>query len=183
MAKTNDSPSKWNSVKDIIGKIAPGLATALGGPLAGVATGIILAKLGMGPGEDDKAIAALQTDPDAILKLKLAELEFQKFLRESDIKLVELDVQDRASARNMAISIGQLPTSVLASIYTIGFFVLIFGLFSGMFSLPSGETTLFSGLVGTLSAAQMLILNFYFGSSSGSARKDQTIRDLTTFGT
>jgi hypothetical protein len=174
--------SKWESVKDIIVKVAPGLAAGLGGPMAGAATAFILKSLGLKVGEEDQAIEALKTSPDAILKLKLAEIDFKKFLEEGKIKLFEMDVQDRASARSLAVAQGLTVQTALAIVYTIGYFTMIFGIMTGELHIPnaSGEQALFAGLIGVMTGAQVQILNFFFGSSSSSARKDQALTNLSS---
>src|SRR5262245_37607253 len=125
--------SAWASVKKVIGTVAPGLATALGGPLAGQAASIITSALGLGRSADETAIAAISQNPDALLKLKLAEIDFQKFLTESGIKLEELDVQDRASARLLATARGMWPQVALSMLYSTGYFGVLIGLLSGVF--------------------------------------------------
>jgi hypothetical protein len=172
----NTKASAWDKVKGIIGTVAPGLATGLGGPLAGAAVAFITKSLGMEPGEDDKAIAALQADPQAILALKVAEIEYKKFLKEGDIKIAELDVQDRGSARALAIAKGLFPQVSLSIVYTVGYFTMVFGLMSGKLAMPPGD--LFAGLVGIMTMAQGQIMNFWFGSSRGSQAKDLTISNL-----
>ncbi len=176
-----DHKSNWDKVKGVIATVAPGLATALGGPLAGQAVAVITNALGLGPNEEEKAIQVLQQSPDALLKLKLAEIEFQRFLVESGIKLEEFDVQDRASARLMAQAKGMGPQIILGAAYTLGYFAMVFGMMSGHLIIPSGagEQALFAGIVGVMTGAQVQILNFFFGSSSGSQSKDKTIASLS----
>jgi hypothetical protein len=175
----NAKLSAWDKVKGIIGTVAPGLATGLGGPLAGAAVSFITQALGMKPDEEDQAIAALQNNPEAILKLKLAEIDYQKFLKEGDIKLTELDVKDRESARALAIAKGLFPQVSLSMVYTVGYFSLVFGLLSGWLDLPDGTTVqnLMNTLVAMMTGAQLQIMNFWFGSSSGSQAKDHKLAE------
>lgn len=172
--------SAWDSVKKVIGTVAPGLATALGGPLAGQAVSVITAALGLGPSEEEKAIQILQQSPDALLKLKLAEIDFQKFLKDAGIRTQELDTKDRDSARILAAAKGMFPQVTLSIVYTVGYFTMVFGMMTGSLHIPSasGEQALFAGIVGVMTGAQVQILNFWFGSSSGSANKDKTIAGL-----
>lgn len=171
--------SAWEKITGVIATVAPGLATALGGPLAGQAVGAITSCLGLGPNEEEQAIKALSTSPDALLKLKLAEIDFQKFLQESGIKLEELDVTDRASARDLAKTKTISPQVTLSIIYTLGYFGLLFGLASGALTVPTDAKTLVDSLLTMLAAPQLQILNFWFGSSHGSQSKDAHIAELT----
>ena len=64
--------------------VAPGLAAALGGPLAGAAAGALVSALG---GDEKAAEAALLTqDPATLLALRKAEQEFAVRMRELDIE-------------------------------------------------------------------------------------------------
>lgn len=178
--------SGWDKVKKVIGTVAPSIATALGGPLAGQAISVITGALGLGPTEEEKAIQVISQSPDALLKLKLAEIDFQKFLTESGIKLEELDVQrekiatdDRASARNLGVVRGLAPQITLSFAYTCGYFMVLIGLMTGVFHVWEEGHDLLLGLVGALSAGQVQILNYWFGSSSGSVRSSQMLHELS----
>ena len=166
--------SKWDKVKGALATVAPGLATGLGGPLAGAAVTFITKALGLKENDEDGAIAALSTSPDALLKLKIAEIEYQKFRDELGIKEEALHQQDRASARALAIARGQIPQISLSVAYTVAYFGMIFGIMLGYLELPD-RSSLFSGLIGILTAAQTQIMNYFFGSSSGSAKKTEVM--------
>ena len=74
---------------DIIKAVAPGIATALGGPLAGVAVGFIAKHIGL-PADSTSAMveqAVSGMSGSDLLKLKVAELEFQKHLADNNIAL------------------------------------------------------------------------------------------------
>lgn len=162
--------SAWDSVKDIIGKVAPVVGTALGGPFGGIAGSIVAKALGVDTA--DQAIEALKTNPEALLKLKVAELELKKFMREANIRESELDVQDRASARALAVAKGMTPQVLLSTIYTGGYFGVLLGVMAGDLTIPSGsEGAIFSTIIGVMTAAQVQIMNFWFGSSIGSKEK------------
>lgn len=166
--------SKWDKVKSVIGTVAPGLATGIGGPLAGAAVTFITKALGLKEGDEDGAIQALSTSPDALLKLKIAEIEYQKFRDELGIKEEQVHQADRASARALAIARGQVPQISLSAVYTVGYFGMIFGIMMGYLEIPD-RSSLFSGLIGIMTAAQTQIMNYFFGSSSGSAKKTEVL--------
>ena len=70
---------------EILKAIAPGVATALGGPLAGMAAGWLASKLGVPADQVQATIAGMK--PDDLLKMKEIDIEFQKFMAENGIKL------------------------------------------------------------------------------------------------
>lgn len=164
--------------KQTLAAVAPGLATALGGPLAGVAVSAISNKLlGKPDGtEDDIAAAVMSGSPDALLRLKEAEQQFQKDMKALDIDLERIHQIDRASARSREANTGDSITPrVLAGVIVVGFFsVLIIAMTLG---LPEKGADAMLILIGALGAAFTAIVAYYFGSSAGSAMKTKLMSD------
>ena len=77
--------------KKVVGAVAPGLATALGGPLAGVAVSALSEQLlGRPDGSEAEVATALRVGgSDALLKLKDAEQAFQTRMRELPLDLAK----------------------------------------------------------------------------------------------
>lgn len=155
--------------KKTLATFAPTIATALGGPLAGMAAKVIANKLGIDPADIEQAV--LTGDPEVMLKLKQAEqsflLEMEKLGVERD-KLIIGDVQD---ARGLA-KLDMTPHMILSTIYTIGYFGLIASLIFDLASVPDGNSGhLMSGLIGVLTTLQVKVADFWFGSSHGSKQK------------
>jgi hypothetical protein len=159
--------------KKIVGTVAPGIATALGGPLAGLAVKALGGALGLGEGASEEAVAAAVTgaNPDQLLAIKKAGQEFQVKMRELDVDLVRIAGQDRASAREVA-KVNMWPHIVLSSVYTIGYFGMLYRFMTGGVEIPVDLKTEFSIVLGVMTAAQTMIMQFWFGSSSGSKEKD-----------
>jgi len=67
--------------------------------------------------------------------------------------------------------------SVLAIIYTLGFLAAIAGLMFGI--VPSANEKYILLLLGSLVSFAGAAVQFFFGSSVGSAKKDETIAALT----
>ena len=70
---------------DILRSVAPTLATALGGPLAGAAVSFLASKLGVDPAIVEQTVAGM--GPADLVKLKELDYEFQKSMAEIGIKL------------------------------------------------------------------------------------------------
>lgn len=160
----------WEKVKGVVATVAPTVATALGGPLGGIAATAIRSALGVDT--DQQAMEALASDPQAVLKLREAEIEFERFLVESEINLEEINAGDRKSARELVKVTGKAPQVALSVVMLAGYFALLYAMVAGYFEVPEIYTALVAGLIGTLGAGVTQILNFWFGSSSGS--KDKT---------
>jgi hypothetical protein len=76
----------------------------------------------------------------------------------------------------MAIDTTILPQVSLSIIYTLGYFYLIYGLGSGTITIPESVAQPFNILLGIMTAAQAQIMNFWFGSSSGSKQKTNKLK-------
>lgn len=160
--------SSW---KETLSAVAPMLATALGGPLAGAAVGAIgKALLGdENASMDDIAAAVAGASPEQLLALKTADKQF-------DLETKKLNIEDRKSARKFAIDTSIFPQVILSIIYTVGYFGLMIMLISGDVIIPDNISGMVMTLIGVMTAAQAQIMNFWFGSSSGSKEKTRKMR-------
>lgn len=165
--------------KSIIGSVAPTIATALGGPLAGMAVSAVSKAVLDKPDASEAEIKdalAKSNDPEMLLKLKTAEQEFAAKMKQLDIDLEKIAADDRASARQREIAVKDSTPRNLAYLYTGGYFVMIGALFK--FGIPEASKDLLNTLIGILSAAEVGIITYYFGSSAGSAKKSETMERI-----
>jgi hypothetical protein len=133
---------------------------------------MVAKQLGLEDQSEDAIASALAVgDPNTFLELKKAEIEFQRFLKEADIRLYEADVQDRSSARELAKVVGIVPQVLLSIVYSVGYFWLLAELLSGHIQVAEDVRGLVNTLMGVMTAAQIQIMNFWFGSSAGSKAK------------
>lgn len=164
-----------NRLKKIIGTVAPLLGGALGGPLGGLAGKAIQDALGVD--SEEAALKMLETDPESLIKLKQAEMQFEERMRELDISEDKLHAEDRSSARDLGKARGVLFQMVLSGLFIIGYFGMMYVFFSGK---ASAEITEWGRgqvgvLIGILTAAIPQILAYWFGSSSGSKTKTDAL--------
>lgn len=152
-------------------QVAPTIATALGGPLAGLAVTAISKAIGISEDDVEKTMNAGKMSADQITQLKLAELEFQKQANELGLNFEKLAVDDRASARNMQVATKSWIPGVLALGITIGFFGILLYMMTGNVT-PSNELLVMLGSLGT---AWTGVVGYYFGSSSSSQHKDELL--------
>jgi len=164
---------------NLVRTVAPSLATAVGGPLAGMATRAISdALLGKPDGTEDELIdAAAKASPDQLLALKKAEQDFAVRMRELEIDLQRIDAADRSSAREREVKTGDWTPRALAGAVTLGFFGVLGYMIA--YGLPSqgGEALLV--MLGTLGTAWGGIVSYYFGSSAGSKEKSEAMNRMT----
>lgn len=112
----------------------------------------------------------LGASPAQMLELKKADQSFLTEMRKLDIDVFKLEVEDRNSARDLAKA-DMTPHILLSSVYTIGYCAVLWAFVSGEVTIAEGTEAQFSIVLGVLTAAQAQILNFWFGSSSGSKQK------------
>jgi len=158
-----------DKAKDVISVVAPTLGAALGGPLGGLA-GQILGNLVTGGKPSDLEEAILTQKPETLLALKQAEYDFKEKLREMDIQEEEVFAKDRASARELA-KVNMRPQMVLSTVFITGYFLILGAFFVGDIELTDSLREPFLVLIGVITASVPSIMQFWFGSSSGSSRK------------
>jgi hypothetical protein len=180
--------SWWTSVakldwRKIVGAVAPTLATALGGPLAGVAVKTIADKILGKPDATEQEVEAaiLGADPQTLIRLKELDQEFKTAMVNAGIKLEEIAAADRNSARQREVSTADHWTPrILASVVIGGFLGCVYAVMSGY--VAGLKDPLVIGLVGTMigytSAKADQVVSYYFGSSASSKAKDETISTI-----
>jgi hypothetical protein len=163
---------------NLVKTVAPSIATAVGGPLAGMATKMISeALLGKPDGTEDELLqAAKNATPEQLLALKKAEQDFAIKMRELDIDLERISNEDRNSARNREIKTKDLTPRFLAAAVTFGFFGVLSWMIANGLPANGGEAMLV--MLGTLGTAWGAIISYYFGSSAGSREKTDQLNQV-----
>ena len=157
---------------DTLKTLAPTVASALGGPLAGAAISAIGSVLGVDAPTTQKlqsAIAEGMMTPEQLTKIKELELKFQSDEQERGFKYAELEYKNTQGARDMQVATRSLVPAVLATIVTLGFFGILIFLVTNADYKPTEPLLVMLGSLGT---AWTGIIGFYFGSSHGSQNKD-----------
>jgi hypothetical protein len=174
---------KWDDIKGYVGKFAPWVATALGGPLAGSGVKVLCDALGLDPNttkpEDiDKLFKQGQLTGEQLVALKKAEHDFQIQMQTLNINSIQelerIASNDRDSARKREMAVRDWTPQILAYGVTIGFF----GVLSYMLHkvVPEGSKDVLNVMLGSLGTSWVSVINYYFGSSAGSDRKTDIIK-------
>jgi len=153
--------------------VAPGLATAVAGPMGGMAVKMIADKLGV-PANEQAVADHLSAHPEHMVKLQEIDLEKIKahYAEMDSARQREIAV---ASSANVPM-LNKLVTPVLA----LGVVALSFVLFAILIFVevrPEAKDILIY-ILGVLSAAVTQVLSYYFGSSQGSKDKDDQKKGL-----
>jgi hypothetical protein len=162
--------------KALVGNIAPAIGMALGGPVGGMAAKVLSSTL---LGKEDAttkelAAAVMGATPEQLLMLKQADLDFQVKIEELGIDLEKIAADDRANARNREIQTSDVTPKILSSVIVVGFFSVL-GIMITV-NIPVEAQQPVNILLGALTAMLTQVGNYYFGSSVGSKRKTELMR-------
>ena len=164
--------------KKTLSTVAPGLATMLGGPLAGMATSAVMGYFGIeptgDPGQDEAMLSQkiLGMTPADAVDLKKVEANLAIEMKKAGVDIYKLEIEDRISARSMRERLGgDYLSALIAVLVVVGWAVISYSLFTAVTELPNKDILLRG--MGTLDAALMCVLYFLFGSSRGSQLKDE----------
>ena len=161
---------------DWLKQIAPTIATALGGPLAGMAVSAISKAVGVDENKVQDMISSNKLSADQVAQLKLAEIELAKQAQELGLNFEKLAVDDRKSAREMQATTRSMMPPILASAVTIGFFGIVVMMF---FNQVDSNNPAILMMLGSLGTAWTGIIAYYFGSSAGSQAKTDLLTKNT----
>lgn len=156
--------------------IAPMIGTALGGPLGGAAAAFLADKLGLSEKTVEAVSDVLQSGrmtPEQIEAVKLAEIDFQKFLETNKIKIEEVHAKDRADARAMQIVTRSLVPATLSFLVTIGYFGILIGMMADELHVSDSQALLL--MLGSLGTAWGMVMAYWFGTTKSSSDKNAII--------
>ena len=152
--------------------LAPTIATCLAGPLAGMGVAALAKAIGVDPEQVQDVISSGKLTSEQVASIQLAELELKKQAQSMGLDFAKLTVEDRKSARDMQMSTKSLLVPSLAVIIVGAFIAVVFATLGGYAVIDS---VLAGTLIGYLSAKAEQVVNFYFGSSSGSKEKTELL--------
>lgn len=173
--------------KSVLGKLAPTVASALGGPLAGVAVTAIGELLGISEPTQDKIKVAIengQLTGEQVAGLRTLELKLKAEEAERGFRYAELEFKDRDSARVRDAEIVKAGKRNLRADAMFGLAVGVIAFLVWMIWKDPNINEFMKGVV-TLVLGRFLgyldnIYSFEFGTTRGSQNKDTTINQLVS---
>lgn len=163
---------------DWLKTIAPTIATAMGGPLAGMAVDAIGNALGMKDATKEQVkdlLASGTLTSDQMASIKQADATLKVRMKELEIDMEKVYAGDRNSAREMAARTGDVWTPrVMALVVFLVWGAVNYKLFNG--TINSDMRELVARALGTLDAVLMAVIYYYYGSSSSSAAKTEAMQ-------
>ena len=159
-------------MNEFLKTFAPTIASALLGPLGGIAVAAIGKIIGVDNATVTEVARAFENGkitPDQLAEIKKLELEYQNEEAERGFKYADLEFRDRDSARQMQMATDSNMPAMLTLIITFGFFgVLGWMLYD---DTVSNSTPLLI-MLGSLGTSWTAACAFWFGTTQGSKRKD-----------
>ena len=153
---------KFDKIANLVGSVAPTIATALGGPLAGTAASAIAEVLGVNS-QDPRALerAIAQATPEQLTEIKKAELNFEARMKELDVDIFALETADIQNARaNNAKDWTARAIALGTMVAFIGYVFLV------TIQPPDQNSDAIINLVlGYLGGMVSAVTSFYFGAS------------------
>lgn len=160
--------------KKVVGTVAPTIATALGGPLAGAAVAAVgKAVLGKDNATEGEIEAAMvNASPADLLKLKEADNAFKLEMEKLGVDLERVHAGDRDSARKREMAVQDWTPRILAYMVISGFLGIAYTV---LFADAKPDSVLAGTIIGYVSAKADQALSYYFGSTKGSAEKTRLL--------
>jgi xanthosine utilization system XapX-like protein len=156
-------------------QLAPTIASAVGGPLVGLAYEAVAKALGTTPDDAQKMLATGKLTSDQLASIQQAEIALKAQAQSMNLDFARLTNDDRKSARDLQSTTRSIIPPALALLVTIGFFGILVGMMTESFK--TSEALML--MLGSLGTAWTGIIAFYFGSSAGSQAKDSLIHKST----
>lgn len=172
--------------KKVLGTLAPTVASALGGPLAGVAVTALGELLGINEPTQDKIRVAIENGTltgEQVTAIRTLELKLKAEEAERGFRYADLEVKDRDSARARDTEIVKAGKRNYRADFMFFLAVaVICGLVWLIWTDPNINDYM-KGIV-TLVLGRFLgyldnIYSFEFGTTRGSQNKDVTIKELS----
>lgn len=157
--------------------IAPTVAAALGGPLAGAAVVAIGELFGMEEPTQEKIKSMIengQMTGQQIADLKTLEMKLKAEESERGFKYVELEFKDRDSARNREVQTGDRTPRNLTYIILVAFLGMVAFTLAG---LTQVDSVLAGTLIGYLSAKCEQALAYFFGTTQSGKEKNRLLAE------
>lgn len=149
-------------LKNILGTLAPTLGAALGGPIGGQAGQILSSVLGVENNPKSLEQAMNNLSAEQMAELKIAENDFKVQMKELEVDVFELEVNDKQDAR------GKFNKDWTARIMGIS----VVGGFMGYIFLVTlqppeqNSEALINLVLGYLGGLASAVISFYFGASN-----------------
>ena len=151
----------FDKIKGILGGVAPTIATALGGPLAGTAAQALALVPGCDPEPRSLEASLNKMTSEQLAEVKKAELDFEVKMKELDVDIFALETADIQNARKHNSKDWTARAIALGSVTTFAGYVFLVTV-----QPPDANSEAVINLVlGYLGGMVSAVISFYFGAS------------------
>jgi hypothetical protein len=173
----------WKDIAGSIAAYAPTLGAAIGGPagsIAGMGVKALAGVFGISAADTDaetKVAEALKAmTPEQAMQIQNADKKFKKEMAQLGVDVFKLEIQDKASARNMFVSTGNITPMLLTFVLAGIAGVIVWMVFNS--KLDGVDKTLVGTVIGYVFSELKQATAFWFGSSKGSQDKTKAMTKL-----
>jgi hypothetical protein len=146
------------TIKNMVGTVAPLLGNVLGTPLAGLGISLLSNLFHINDNDHQKLLDAIKNDPEAMLKIKTLEYQHQEMLTQIASTDYKTEVEDRISARNRETSLHDYVPTILAVGFLINYALM-------QFYCVTHENAANDIISARFQDVLIMIISYYFGSS------------------
>lgn len=157
----------WSDLGKTIAGYAPLLGSVVGGPAGGAIGSVIASALGV-DNEPGQIINAIQSDPEAAIKLRKIELDNKTELERLAMETAKLEIADKQNARkeNKHSCMPAVLSGVL-SLVIVGIIYLLF-----YTPVPEQSKDVLFVILGAVMKEWGGAMQYWFGTTRSSANKD-----------
>jgi hypothetical protein len=171
---------EWSDISSIVAKYAPLVATTLSSPLgAAIGAGTIIANMFGVDATPDSVMDYINNNPEkAQEKISVFEMIKERNRHEEQIK--EIEFKNVENARNNSVNVNASPVDnnikmilVIGQFIALGACILLFYMFRD--GMEQSLVVTIGALMGSLTTSIYSMVNYYWGTSFGSQKKDEVI--------
>lgn len=152
---------KFLKLKGILGAVAPTLGQAMAGPLGKSAGDIVAKVLGCEPTPQAIEQSMQEITPEQLAAIKEAELEFEAKMKQMDVDVFALAVQDTQDARKYFAK--DMTSKIIALSMIAGFLGYIYLI--TVADPDDNPMEIINLILGWLGAQVSCIISYFYGSS------------------
>ncbi len=145
------------TIKNMVGTVAPLLGNVLGTPLAGLGVNLLSNLFHIDDNNHQKLLDAIKNDPNAINKIIDLEYKHRETLEQIASTNYKTEVDDRINARNREVSLHDFVPTILA----IGFLINYAAIQFYCVTHSNAATDIISA---RFQDVLIMIISYYFGS-------------------
>jgi hypothetical protein len=161
----------WKDISNAVAQFAPLLGSVVGGPAGAGVGNIIASALGV-ENKPDQILAAIQTNPDAAVKLKQLEFDNKSDLEKLQIEKTKAELADKQDARsNHKHSLMPSVLSCVLSLVIVGIIYLLF-----YSEPPEGSRDVLFMVLGVVIKEWGGAMQYWFGTTRSSQEKSKLLK-------